>query len=141
MDPCLTQRGCELGGRGQGFRRGRGEIRGRISNGRYDRVRAGSGAGSEWNNRWQILDQTGDDNDMSGSDGHREGAMGGDDGLRNGRGDSNVTNRSQERQQRTDGPMETDNSTEGENVNGRGGTEVGTGAVRKRNLSCPSPRH
>jgi hypothetical protein len=54
-----------MGGRGQGVRRGRVEVRRRISNGRYDRVRAGSGAGSEWNNRWQVLDQTGEENDTS----------------------------------------------------------------------------
>jgi hypothetical protein len=53
-----------MGGRGQGIRRGRGDPRGSISNGRYDRVRAGSGAGAEWSNRWQVLDQTGNDVEM-----------------------------------------------------------------------------
>jgi hypothetical protein len=128
-----------MGGRGQGVRRGRGEVRGRISNSQYDRVRAGSGAGSEWNNRWQVLDQTGDDIDVSISDGNRDGAMGGEEGLRNGRGDSNVTTRSQERQQRADGLMETDNNVEGGNGNGRIGNETGTGAIRKRNLQERSP--
>jgi hypothetical protein len=102
-------------------------------------VRAGSGAGNEWNNRWQILDQTGDDNDVSGFDGYREGETGGEDGVRNGRGDNNVTNRSQDRQQRADGLMETDNNAEGETVTGRGGTEAGTGAARKINLQERSP--
>ncbi len=134
------------------MRRGRVEVRGRISNGRYDRVRAGSGAAGEWNNRWQVLDQTGDENDTSTFERAVEGVVGGEGDMRSGRED-NVTIRSQDRQQRvvsterTEGRMETDNDTGGEG-NGRGGNESGTGAVRKRNLqerlygeSCAVLRH
>ncbi len=125
----------EMGGRGQGIRRGRGETRGRISNGRYDRVRAGSGAGNEWNNRWQVLDQTGEDIEGIDLDVNRE--MDGDDGTRIGRGVNNVTQRNQDRQVRMDGLMETE--TNEETASGRGGAEAGTGAVRKRNLQERSP--
>jgi hypothetical protein len=32
-----------MGGRGQGVRRGRSELRGKVNNGRYDKVRSGGG--------------------------------------------------------------------------------------------------
>jgi hypothetical protein len=54
-----------MGGRGQGVRRGRSDSKGRVQNGRYDKVRTGNGAGTSWGNRWQILDQTGEDMDLS----------------------------------------------------------------------------
>jgi hypothetical protein len=66
-----------MGGRGQGVRRDRGGPRGGITNGRYDRVRVGSGSGTEWNNRWQVLDQTGTDVEI------------GDETLGNGNDDRN----------------------------------------------------
>jgi hypothetical protein len=54
-----------MGGRGQGVRRGRSEVRGRVQNGRYDKVRTGYNAGTPIGNRWQVLDQTGEDMDLS----------------------------------------------------------------------------
>jgi hypothetical protein len=54
-----------MGGRGQGVRRGRSDVRGRVQNGRYDKVRTGNAAGTPLGNRWQVLDQTGDDMDLS----------------------------------------------------------------------------
>jgi hypothetical protein len=132
-----------MGGRGQGVGRGRVEVRGRISNGRYDRVRAGSGAAGEWNNRWQVLDQTGDENDTSTFERAVEGAVGGEREIRSG-GEDNVTIRNQDRQQRVvnaermEGRMETDNDTGGEG-NGRNGNESVIGAARKRNLQERSP--
>ncbi len=50
-----------MGGRGQGVRRGRNDVRGKVNSGRYDKVTTGGATG----NRWQILDQTGEDLDMS----------------------------------------------------------------------------
>jgi hypothetical protein len=54
-----------MGGSGQGLGRGRRELRGRVNNGRYDKVRSGGGGVAAWGNRWQVLDQTGEDLDMS----------------------------------------------------------------------------
>jgi hypothetical protein len=54
-----------MGGRGQGVRRGRNEVRGKVNSGRYDKVTSGGGTNGATGNRWQILDQTGEDLDMS----------------------------------------------------------------------------
>jgi hypothetical protein len=65
-----------------------------VANGRYNRVRAGSGAGMEWNNRWQVLDQTGNDIEMD----LNEEVMAQRDGGRNEGRDSNVMERLRVRQ-------------------------------------------
>jgi hypothetical protein len=124
------------------------EPRGGVSNGRYDRVRAGSGAGSEWNNRWQVLDQTGNDMEIGAEVG------GNDDSLlqSGGRVDdvrdrNNVTTRPRVRQPGTDGmdrggtervvgATGGDREDEFDEGDGRAGD---TGTMRKRNLEERSP--
>jgi hypothetical protein len=93
------------------------EPRGGVSNGRYDRVRAGSGAGSEWNNRWQVLDQTGNDVEMGAEmDGNDDSFVQSGGRVDDVRERNNVTTRPRVRQPGLD-------STD------RGGTERVEGAI------------
>jgi hypothetical protein len=137
----------KMGGRGQGVQRDRGGVRGRVSSRRYDRVRAGSGAGAEWSNRWQVLNQTGNDVEM---DLNEEVMVQRDGGRMEGR-DSNVTERPRVRQPGT-GSVESGGRERDENSREIGretGRETGReeedrrenggGTIRKRNLEERSP--
>jgi hypothetical protein len=138
-----------MGGRGRGRGgRGRAEERGRVSNGRYDRVRIGSGAGLEWSNRWTVLDRTGNDVEISDDEarkdrrGDRESTeeeKGGDGG---GEGGAVGTSK---KEQGTDGRERTHGMTrDGRNLGDeRRETETDRMdegvTVRKRNLQDRSP--
>jgi hypothetical protein len=139
-----------MGGRGQGTRRGRGDSRGSVSNGRYDRVRAGSGAGMEWSNRWQVLDQTGNDVEMGAE---MDGNVNEDSFIRaggrseEGRDFVNVTTRPRVRQPGVENVEGAERERVEETGGGVGGarTEEGygrngsSGTLRKRNLEERSP--
>jgi hypothetical protein len=139
-----------MGGRGQGFRRDKGDPRGGISNGRYDRVRARSGAGTEWINRWQVLDQTVNDVEM----GIEIEGNGNDDSfvqagrrMKDGRDSNNFTMRPRVRQpgwenteraetDRVEGVTGGERNVRSEDGGGRVGV---SGTLRKRNLDERSP--
>jgi hypothetical protein len=108
-------------------------------------VRAGSGAGAEWSNRWQVLDQTGNDVEMGAE---MEGNVNDDSfvqaGSRSeeGRDINNVTMRPRVRQpgwenmervetDRVEGATGGERNVRSEEGDGRTGV---SGTVRKRNL-------
>ncbi len=122
------------------------EERGRVSNGRYDRVRIGSGAGTEWSNRWTVLDRTGNDVEISDDETRMEGRvdrLDSGEGVNGaGRGDGGAIGRTR---------VETaiDGTAHGQMRDGRSNEDVGGGTdaermdegvtVRKRNLQDRSP--
>jgi hypothetical protein len=123
------------------------EPRGGVSNGRYDRVRAGSGAGSEWNNRWQVLDQTGNDIEMGAEmDGTDDSFVQSGGRVEDGRERENVTTRLRVRQPGTDS-VDRGGRERAEGAIDGGGADVidegdgrsDAGMMRKRNLEERSP--
>jgi hypothetical protein len=143
----LSREDYGMGGRGKGRGgRARVEERGRVSNGRYDRVRIGSGAGMEWNNRWTVLDRTGNDVEISEDEIRIDGRR---DRLDSEEGTSDAGRGIGEQLGRTRAETEREGTvhghrTDGRNIDdGRGGTEaerMDEGVtVRKRNLQERSP--
>ncbi len=142
------------GREGKGWKGWKGEVRGRVANARYSRARRGCGVDAEWNNRWQVLDQTGGEMVMSTEEPRQGRAEGGTETRKERDVDNNDTRRSNSTIDRQ--MVRQPGMTGMENEQGRGGEERGEQereslrnvrgrgygdgvTMRKRNLDERSP--